>query len=85
MMIGMLPHGEELMPHREQQTCLAASQADPVSCNSQSALPTTPIRKLTRNRGLVIQEETVIEDSPVIDDDSSTRANAIRKCIRKLQ
>ncbi|KAK3442428.1 hypothetical protein EUGRSUZ_B02593 [Eucalyptus grandis] len=84
MMISTLPHGEELMPHREQQTCSAASQADLVSCNSQSVLPTTPIRKLTRNRGLVIQEESVVEDSPVVDDDTSSRANAIRKCKRKL-
>lgn len=83
-MISTLPHGEELMPHREQQTCSAASQADLVSCNSQSVLPTTPIRKLTRNRGLVIQEESVVEDSPVVDDDTSSRANAIRKCKRKL-
>ncbi|XP_030448013.2 non-structural maintenance of chromosomes element 4 homolog A isoform X1 [Syzygium oleosum] len=84
MMISTLPHGEELMPHREQQICSVASQADPVSRNSQSALTTTPIRKLTRNRGLVIQEESVVQDSPVTDDDTSTRANAIRKCKRKL-
>lgn len=83
-MISTLPHGEELMPHREQQICSVASQADPASCNSQSALTTTPIRKLTRNRGLVIQEESVVQDSPVTDDDTSTRANAIRKCKRKL-
>ncbi|KAF8040057.1 hypothetical protein BT93_B2316 [Corymbia citriodora subsp. variegata] len=31
MMTSTLPHGEELMPHREQQICSAASQADQVS------------------------------------------------------
>jgi len=59
--------GEELMPHR---TCSAARgsslQSEPVhhtESQPATAIPTTPIRKLTRNRGLIIQENAVVEDS----------------------
>ncbi|KAK4343848.1 hypothetical protein RND71_036942 [Anisodus tanguticus] len=34
---------------------------------TERAVPTTPIRKLTRNRGLVFQEQTVVEESPESD------------------
>lgn len=62
-------HGEELMPHRTSSaTCGSNSQAEPVHTESQlpaatAANPTTPIRKLTRNRGLIIQEQAIVEDS----------------------
>ncbi|KAH7512396.1 hypothetical protein FEM48_Zijuj12G0086500 [Ziziphus jujuba var. spinosa] len=87
--------GEELMPHRSQDVS-TDSQTDAPSGQSQASIPTTPIRKLSRNRGLVLQEQTVVEDSPeaegepsVIEDspfcDSKQRgAAAIRKGKRKL-
>ncbi|XP_078438998.1 nse4, component of Smc5/6 DNA repair complex [Wolffia australiana] len=52
--------GEEVMPHRHGGGAVG-------SCGSESVaapLPMTPIRKLTRNRGLVLQGELVVEDSP---------------------
>ncbi|OWM69240.1 non-structural maintenance of chromosomes element 4 homolog A-like [Punica granatum] len=90
-MIDTVPIGEELMPHREQSNNSTATEPaaesapEQAACNSEAALPTTPIRKLTRNRGLVVQEETVVEDSPEIEGDDSSRTRAIRKCKRKLR
>lgn len=52
--------------------------------NSQPALSVTPIRKFSRNRGLVVQEEGVVEESPECDEESVSRAAAIRRCKRKL-
>lgn len=80
----VVPEGEELMPHRERSDASASSQAVPARNDSEAALQTTPIRKLTRNRGRIVQNETVVEDSPEIDSDDATRANAIRKCKRKI-
>lgn len=50
--------GEELMPHR------TGSQSE-VNCELQHDVPrqATPIRKFTRNRGLTINENAVVEDS----------------------
>ncbi|KAE8037031.1 hypothetical protein FH972_009657 [Carpinus fangiana] len=84
LMMDVVTLGEELMPHRNNSNLSAASQAEPACNNSQTALPTTPIRKLSRNRGLVVQEEYVVEESPDIDDGVSKRANAIRRGKRKL-
>lgn len=67
-MSTMVAVGEELMPHREikvaSSTCDFASEQ--VSQDSQ----TTSIRKLSRKQGLVIQEETVVEDSSDIEGDN---------------
>lgn len=82
-MLDKVPAGEELMPHR--QPLSISSATEPVACDPEAALPTTPIRKLTRNRGLVVQEETVVEDSPEIEDDDPLRSRAIRQCKRKLR
>ncbi|XP_020268102.1 non-structural maintenance of chromosomes element 4 homolog A-like [Asparagus officinalis] len=63
LMKNTVAHGEELMPHRiNRDTCGSSSQSDQVHAESQPA-SVTPIRKLTRNRGLVIQEEAIVEDS----------------------
>ena len=81
--------GEELMPHR------APAQTDPPCPDSEfppesapaepeTTAATTPIRKLCRNRGLVLQEQTVVEDSPEKSDDSRARAAYIRKGKRKI-
>ncbi|KAJ0242199.1 Non-structural maintenance of chromosomes element 4 A [Hirschfeldia incana] len=74
LMSEMVPMGEELMPHRE--TAVASS-----SCPSDfpQDSQTTPIRKLSRNRGLVVQEDTVVEDSPDVEGDGTRR-----RCKRKL-
>ncbi|XP_059430822.1 non-structural maintenance of chromosomes element 4 homolog A-like [Corylus avellana] len=86
LMMDVVTLGEELMPHRNNSNLSVASQAEPACNNSQAALtlPTTPIRKLSRNRGLVVQEEYVVEESPDNDDGVSKRANAIRRGKRKL-
>lgn len=89
--------GEELMPIRNQANVSSNCQTDAPCGQSQASLPTTPIRKLSRNRGLVLQEQTVmedspeaegeqsvIEDSPLCDNTKERRAAAIRKGKRKL-
>ncbi|CAG7875564.1 unnamed protein product [Brassica rapa] len=64
LMSEMVPMGEELMPHRE---IAIASSSCPSDFPQDSQ--TTPIRKFSRNRGLVVQEDTVVEDSPDIEGD----------------
>lgn len=82
MMVSNVASGEELMPHR-------INPGVPVPAPSQteepfldepqsSAPPTTPIRKLTRNRGLVIQEQSVVDDTP---DKGSARVTRRRLCV----
>lgn len=84
LMMDAVPVGEELMANRNNSNTAAASQAEPAVNISQTALPTTPIRKLSRNRGRVVLEESIVEDSPDNDDGASKRANAIRRCGRNL-
>ncbi|KAK7343224.1 hypothetical protein VNO77_11808 [Canavalia gladiata] len=84
LMKDMVPSGKELMPHRIQCCTAVDSQVEVGSNDSQPAVAVTPIRKLTRNRGLVVQEESVVEESPVCDDENTSRAAAIRRCRRKL-
>lgn len=60
--------GEELMPHRiSSDNCGRSSQSEPMHIESHPLAaapnPSTPIRKLTRNRGLTIQEDAYVEDS----------------------
>jgi len=79
-----VPEGEELMPHRVQCCTTADSQERTGGDDSQLALALTPIRKLSRNRGLVVQEESVVEESPECDEENASRAAAIRRCKRKI-
>ncbi|KAG6783435.1 hypothetical protein POTOM_012883 [Populus tomentosa] len=82
LMKGVVPEGEELMPHRESS---GASQVEPDANNTQGTRSRTPIRKFSRNRGLVVQEDSVVvEDSPDIDDDVDARATGLMRCRRKL-
>ncbi|MQL80183.1 hypothetical protein Taro_012632 [Colocasia esculenta] len=67
LMTNVVGTGEELMPHRSGPSTFRSSEVEPRSEDSQSAPPTTPIRKLTRNRGLVIHEHSVMEESPEHD------------------
>lgn len=72
-MLSSVAVGEELMPNRKAMN---------TSRSTQASLPTTPIRKLCRNRGLVMQEHIVIEDFPQTGD--LTGVAATRKGKRKL-
>ncbi|KAI3471541.1 hypothetical protein Pfo_028191 [Paulownia fortunei] len=85
LMLTSVVAGEELMPHRIEVNEASNAQPDSESEGAQAALPTTPIRKLCRNRGLVMQEQAVVEDSPESDDTAAARAAAIRKGKRKLR
>lgn len=73
------------MPNRNQINQSRDSQQNPTSVESQEAGPTTPIRKLSRNRGLVLQEETIAEDSSPESDNSRARAALIRRGKRKMR
>lgn len=98
-MMQAVGDGEVLMPHRHQGNMTSNSQpSDSSSGQSQAEAsgPTTPIRKLSRNRGLVIQEQSVVEESPegeglpcIIEEsplcESERRAAAIRKGKRKVR
>uniref|UniRef100_A0A5B6YXM0 Non-structural maintenance of chromosomes element 4 n=2 Tax=Davidia involucrata TaxID=16924 RepID=A0A5B6YXM0_DAVIN len=84
LMTASVGIGEELMPNRNQVNIASNSQTDSIPEETQTAAPTTPIRKFSRNRGLVLQEQRVVEDSPE-SDDSAARAAAIRKGKRKLR
>ncbi|CAN0891133.1 Non-structural maintenance of chromosomes element 4 homolog A [Linum grandiflorum] len=53
----------------------------------QGAQPRTPIRKLTRNRGFVVQNETVEEtpeEEEEDEDEGLLRRNGISRCKRRL-
>ncbi|KAG2328483.1 hypothetical protein Bca4012_037439 [Brassica carinata] len=71
LMSEVVPMGEELMPHRE--TVIASSSCPSASADFPQDSQTTPIRKLSRNRGLVVQENTVVEDSPDFEGDGARR------------
>ncbi|TVT99110.1 hypothetical protein EJB05_55543 [Eragrostis curvula] len=72
LMKNVVPEGEELLPHRTSQSapCTEENDSAPAPCteeNNQADLEAraqgTPIRKLTRNRGLVLQEQ-VVQETP---------------------
>lgn len=79
-MTNMVSDSEQLMPHRESQID-SQFEPPPTGCYSQGTQPRTPIRKLSRNRGLVIQEE-IVADSDT--DDVSGSVAGQRRCKRKL-
>ncbi|XP_022933647.1 non-structural maintenance of chromosomes element 4 homolog A-like isoform X1 [Cucurbita moschata] len=81
LMMDIVPVGEELMPHRNFLNSAPMPQEEATTDDSESAsLPTTPIRKLSRNRGLVMQ--TVVEDSP--DNGAHSGPTAMLRCKKKL-
>ncbi|PNY14365.1 non-structural maintenance of chromosome element 4-like protein [Trifolium pratense] len=84
IMKDVVAEGEELMPHRIQYSNMVNSPAETSGDNSQQAAAVTPIRKISRNRGRVLQEEVVVEESPECSDEHFSRAAAIRRCKRKL-
>ncbi|KAK9122658.1 hypothetical protein Sjap_012260 [Stephania japonica] len=81
-MVDMFRSDEELMPHRIREDVNESLTSSPEKTPEQIAVPTTPIRKLTRNRGLVLQDQ-VVEDSPE-SETAASQAAAIRKGKRKV-
>ncbi|ESQ47805.1 hypothetical protein EUTSA_v10022149mg [Eutrema salsugineum] len=78
LMREMVVVGEELMPHRETQ--VPPSACDLASKQVSQDSQTTPIRTLLRNKGSVIQEENVVEDSPDIEgNNEDSRDDGIRQ------
>ncbi|XP_076904629.1 non-structural maintenance of chromosomes element 4 homolog A-like [Bidens hawaiensis] len=75
LMLESVTEGDELMPHRTPPGDMSANFQ---RTENETVLPTTPIRKLSRNRGLVLQEQTVVEDSPE-SGDSSSRGGGVRR------
>ncbi|KAJ9543662.1 hypothetical protein OSB04_023369 [Centaurea solstitialis] len=85
LMLDSVAPGDELMPNRNPTNDASpSSQRESASDENGTVLPTTPIRKFCRNRGLVLQEQTVVEDSPESNDSGSRRA-AIRNGKRKVR
>ncbi|CAL1373194.1 unnamed protein product [Linum trigynum] len=93
MMAGVLD-GEELMPNRDTDSSAADMSQDSAADNmgpgttghTEGAQPRTPIRKLTRNRGLVVQNDTVEETpQPQEEEEDETGArNGLHQCKRRL-
>lgn len=85
-MLDSVAVGEELMPHRLEENEASNTEPDVEFDGSRASQPSTPIRKLCRNRGLVMQEQTVVEDSPESDNSAGgSRSAGIRRAKRKLR
>ncbi|KAJ4827163.1 hypothetical protein Tsubulata_025817 [Turnera subulata] len=80
LMMKAVPDGEELMPDRDS---LAASQVDPAADGNEATVNRTPIRKLSRNRGLVVQEDSVVAETPE-SEDIDIKPTGVRRCKRRL-
>ncbi|RCV05057.1 hypothetical protein SEVIR_1G050300v4 [Setaria viridis] len=61
LMKELVSEGEELLPHRTSQGATCTEEND--QPNLEACAQRTPIRKLTRNRGLVLQEQ-VVQETP---------------------
>lgn len=67
LMKEVVAEGQELMPHRTAHSLSAEEREQLEPCAQR-----TPIRKLCRNRGLVLQEQMVVAETPE-EDRSSKR------------
>lgn len=97
LMTSVVEVGEELMPNRTSISMSSTDQAgaeyaeahEAVGTSKSDSIPegetTTPIRKLSRNRGLVLQEDTIVADSSPDSTDTRARGAAIRKGKRKVR
>ncbi|XP_042418827.1 non-structural maintenance of chromosomes element 4 homolog A-like isoform X2 [Zingiber officinale] len=63
LMIDNVAVGKELMPHRNNNIGGGASTSNSNNAGEESQAPATPIKKLTRNRGLIIQEASIVDES----------------------
>ncbi|RLN09945.1 hypothetical protein C2845_PM11G02170 [Panicum miliaceum] len=70
LMKEVVAEGEELLPHRTSQSAHCTQDND--KPNLEARAQRTPIRKLTRNRGLVLQEQ-VVEETPEENQTSKRR------------
>ncbi|PAN04501.1 hypothetical protein PAHAL_1G071500 [Panicum hallii] len=70
LMKEIVAEGEELVPHRTSQSAHCTQDND--QPNLEARAQRTPIRKLTRNRGLVLQEQ-VVEETPEENQTSKRR------------
>lgn len=61
LMKEAVTEGEELLPHRTSQSALCNEEND--QPNTEAHAQITPIRKLSRNRGLILQDH-VVEETP---------------------
>lgn len=84
LMTSTVRVGEELMPHRTEVNMSSSCEPAQVSEETLEIAPTMPIRKLSRNRGLVLPEQSVQKTSPG-NEDAEARAAAIRKGKRKVR
>uniref|UniRef100_F6GUE2 Non-structural maintenance of chromosomes element 4 n=1 Tax=Vitis vinifera TaxID=29760 RepID=F6GUE2_VITVI len=75
LMMDLVPAGEELMPHRDRSKGLNASQAGLAPNDYQDTLHATPIKKFSRNCGLVIQEQLVVKEDPDTGDAAGRRCS----------
>ncbi|KAK9941327.1 hypothetical protein M0R45_017933 [Rubus argutus] len=57
---------------------------DTDSCATRNS-KTSDARMLSRNRGRIVQEETIVEDSPEYDNDHAAGGTALRRSKRKLE
>lgn len=69
-MMDVVAVGKELMPRRNHSISIAASQMETAADNSQAALPTSPIRKFSKNRGRVLLEGSFIQQSFESNDEA---------------
>jgi hypothetical protein len=59
----VVTEGEELLPHRTSQSAPCVEENDQPNLEACAEPQRTPIRKLTWNRGLVLQEQ-VVQETP---------------------
>lgn len=59
-MKGVVPEGEELMPHRSSETIANTGGNNHTESEAPLVTPSTTIKKLCRNRGLVSQDEMIV-------------------------
>ncbi|KAI3802136.1 hypothetical protein L1987_30263 [Smallanthus sonchifolius] len=81
LMLESVAEGDELMRHRNPTTDTSASTQ---RLENETVLLTTPVRKISRNRGRFLQEHTVVEDSPE-SGDSGSRGGGGRQRKRKFR
>ena len=70
LMKEAVTEGEELLPHRTSQSALCNEEND--QPNTEARAQVTPIRKLSRNRGMILQDH-VVEETPEENQTSKHR------------
>ncbi|KAG8058380.1 hypothetical protein GUJ93_ZPchr0002g23559 [Zizania palustris] len=73
LMQDVVADGEELMPHRTTSESTPCAGNDDQQEQEQQEVQRTPIRKLTRNRGLVLQQDQMVVAETPEDKQTSKR------------